>query len=106
MQIATHLIKIKGLIDINKWTEETLKEYVKTKLKEIDSSFHADLELFSLKDIDVDVWIYISALPWVEDEETIKSWLDSHIKEGGIKIQDFEIINLVDPKKNFFVCLQ
>jgi len=55
MVIATHLIKIKGDFDVQKWTEKKLEEYVKQKIKEIDPSFHTDLELFQIQDSNIEV---------------------------------------------------
>ncbi len=111
MSVATHLIKIKGSIDTEKWTGETLKKYVKKKITdEVEPSFHTSLELFRLKDNDIEVWVYVSALPSEVKEDIVKEWMDNHIKEDGITTNDFEIINVANflnsDKKNFFVILR
>ena len=116
MPIATHLIKIKGTFDKNIWgydvelLNEILKEFVKTKIKlEIDSYYHADLELFKLDDNKINVWVFINALPSNVSKYIIGKWLEDHINEEGIKVTDFEIEernNLYSSENNFFVVLQ
>lgn len=111
MPIATHLIKIRCHIDTEKWTEETLKEYVKKKIiNEIDPSFHTSLELFSIKDDDAKIWVYISALPSEVKEDIVKEWLDNNVKEDNITVKEFEIVdttNMLDADgEKFFVYLQ
>ncbi len=97
MAIATHLIKIKGSLDIEKWTEEKIKKYIDKKIKEeIESLYHADLELLRVKDKDVEVWVYISALLSEATEHIIKKWLKDHIIEDGIAVKDFEIVEVVN----------
>ena len=77
--ITISIIKIKGTYDKKKWNEKNLKEYVKTKiLKEIDRIYHTDLELFSAKNGNIDVWVFISTM---EEKSTIEKWLKNHIKE-------------------------
>jgi phenylacetate-coenzyme A ligase PaaK-like adenylate-forming protein len=108
MAIATHLIKIKGYTNMEKWTKEKIKEYIKKKMKnEIESFYHPDLELLNIKDNDIEVWAYISALPSEAKEDVIEKWLNNHIKEDDFIIKDFEVIetgNLVSGN-NFFVYL-
>jgi DNA-directed RNA polymerase beta' subunit len=95
--IATHLIKIKGSLDIEKWTEEKIKKYIDKKLKdEIESLYHADLELLRVKDNDVEVWVYISALPSEATEYMIKKWLNDHIREDSVAVKDVEIVEVVN----------
>lgn len=100
MAIATHLIKIKGSLDKEKRTEENIKNYIDKKLEdEIESFYHADLELFRVNDNDVEVWVYLSALPSEATECVIRKWLNDHIKEDGVALKDFEIVevaNLLD----------
>lgn len=93
MITATHLIKIKGTFDNNKWTEEQLKNYVSDKIKiDIDSFYHSDLELFQIKDAHIEVWVYIHDLTLSQLlEENIKDWLKKHIKEEGLVVDSFEI---------------
>ena len=51
MHIATHLIKIKGKIDNNIWTEDKLEKYVKSKMEDdIKHFYHVDLELFGIEE--------------------------------------------------------
>lgn len=97
MAIATHLIKIKGSLDIEKWTEEKIKKYIDKKIKEeIESLYHADLELLRVKDNDVEIWVYISALLSEATEYIIKKWLNDHIIEDGVAVKDFEILEVVN----------
>ncbi len=114
MSIATHLIKIKGTFDKNIWgydvekLNEILKEFVKTKIKfEIDSYYHADLELFIIDDNKIDVWVFISALPSCVSKNIIGKWLKDHINKEGITVSDFEIEERnYSSANNFFVVLQ
>ncbi|MBU4338998.1 hypothetical protein KKD57_05600 [Patescibacteria group bacterium] len=91
MVIATHLIKIKGDFDVRKWTEKKLEEYVRQKIKEIDSSFHTDLELFQIQDNNIKVWVYISALPSEVSDKIVGDWIKTHLKEEGIETKEFKI---------------
>ena len=91
MVIATHLIKIKGDFDVQKWTEKKLEEYVKQKIKEIDPSFHTDLELFQIQDSNIEVWVYISAFPSEVSDKIVGDWIKAHLKEEGIETKEFEI---------------
>jgi hypothetical protein len=93
MAIATHIIKIKGTFDNEKWTEEQLRCLVRDKIKdEIESIYHPDLELFQVKDGSIEVWVYISDLTPLELlEKNIRDWLKNHIKEEGLTIDNVEI---------------
>lgn len=105
MNIATHLIKIKGKFDKNIWTEEELKNYVKSKIGgDIQSFYHADLELFGIEDEVINVWVFVSALPSKVSKDIIDKWLDNRIKEEGITVTDVEIeerFDLTNPKDVF-----
>lgn len=107
MHIATHLIKIKGKIDKNIWIKEKLKDYVLSKIRgDTPSFYHTDLELFSVDDDVVNVWVYVSALPSNVSKDIICNWLKSYIKEDGLNVTSFEIeklIDLADPKDLFVV---
>lgn len=115
MVVATHLIKIKGIFNKNIWgheekmLNETLKEYVKTKIKfEIDSYYHADLELFEINDDKIEVWVFINALPSSVSRDIIEKWLNDHVNEEGIVATDFEIeekFNPLSPENNFLVLI-
>lgn len=115
MAIATHLIKIKGTFDKNIWgyeektLNETLKEYVKTKIKnEVDKYYHADLELFKIDDNKIEIWVFVEAILSSVSKNTIERWLNDHINEEGITVTDFEIeekIGQLDPKNNFVVII-
>lgn len=96
MVIATHLIKVKGTFDPNIWTEEKLREYVNKKIKEIDPSFHTDLELFRVQDSDIEVWVYISAFPSEVSDFIVEVWIKAHLKEEGITVKGSEINVIVD----------
>lgn len=92
MVFATHLIKIKGTFDDNKWTNEQLKNFVGDKIRnEIESIYCPDLELFSTKDGIIEVWIYISTLLSDVSEKIIGDWTKNHIKEDGLTVENFEI---------------
>lgn len=116
MYTATHLIKIKGKFDKNIWgyedniLNETLKEYIKTKIKfEIDSYYHTDLELFKIDDDNIDVWIYLSTPQSCVSRDIIEKWLNDHINEEGIIATDFEIEERANPfssENNFLVILR
>lgn len=112
MRIATHLIKIKGKFDKNVWTDEDIKSYALSKIKrEIESLYHADLELFSTNQEDnyensktVDVYIFVSALLVTRD--IVDKWIKNHIIEKGITVIDFEIKEIFDmnhPENKFVV---
>ena len=105
MHIATHLIKIKGKIDKNIWTEDKLDKYVRSKIDgDITNFYHADLELFGIEDEVVNVWVFVSALPSEVSRDIIDKWLKNHIKEEGITATEFEIEELFDlahPKETF-----
>ncbi len=97
MAIATHLIKIKGSLDIEKWTEEKIKKYIDKKIKdETESYYHASMELLRVKDNDVEVWVYISALPSEATEDIIKKWLKDHIRKDGVTVKDFEVVEVAN----------
>ncbi len=93
MTKATHLIKIKGTFDNNKWTEEQLRNYVDNKIKSdiIESFNHPDLELFQIKDTLIEVWVYISNFSPELSEQNVRDWLKNHIKEEGITIDNVEV---------------
>ena len=101
MNIATHLIKIKGTVKDGKKKEQELKDYVKEKIyKEIDSIYHPDLELFSVnEDNTIEVWVYVSGFGVTR--QIVEQWLQDHIKEEGIDVKEFEIEKLLNEK--FFV---
>lgn len=105
MRIATHLIKIKGKIDKDIWTEEKLKTYVESKIdSETQSLYHADLELFRVKEEVADVWIFISVLPPEVSKDIICKWLNNHIKEDGISVTSLDIekrFDLTNQKETF-----
>lgn len=93
MAIATHLIRIKGVYDDKKWTEEQLRSFVNDKIEdEIERFYHPDLELFQVKDKTIEVWVYISNLTSLKLlEKNIGDWLKNHIKEEGITVENVEI---------------
>lgn len=99
MAFATHIIKIKGRFDAQKWTEEKLRSYVNEKISnEIKSFYHTNIELFQVQENNIEVWVYISALP--SEAKLIEEWIENHIKEEGIIIKGFkveEMMNRLDP---------
>ena len=101
MNVATHLIKIKGIAKDGKKKENQLKDYVKDKIyTEIDSIYHPDLELFHVdEDGTIEVWAYVSGFGVTK--RIIEQWLQDHIKEEGIEIKSLEIEKLLNEK--FFV---
>jgi hypothetical protein len=108
MNIATHIIRIKGKFDKDIWTEEKLEKYVRSKIRDdITSFYHADLELFGIDEEVINVWVFVSVLPSNVTRDIIDKWLINHIKEEGIAVTDFEIeeiFNLLHPK-NVFVTI-
>lgn len=95
MPISTHLIKVKG--EIGRWSDDDLKEYVDEKIvNEIDMSFHATLEKFEVKGNHAEVWVYIHAFPSEISQEVIEEWLKDHIKEPGISLTGFEIVEIAN----------
>ncbi len=108
MRPATHLIKINGTYDENKWNESTLKEYVSKKIRtEIEDVLHPELELFKAENGDVNIWVYIRALPSEVTHSIVEKWLENHIKEEGITVKGFmiEIISLWWDRGNFTVLI-
>lgn len=91
MVIATHLIKIKGTFDPKKWTKKKLEGYVRQKIKEIEPSFHTDLELFWIQDDNIEVWVYIHAFPSEVSNKIVDDWIKTHLEEEGIETKEFEI---------------
>lgn len=93
MAIATHLIKIKGTFDNEKWTDEQLRNFVNDKIKDdIESIYHPDLELFHVEDRSIEVWAYISDLTSSKLlEKNVRDWLKNHIKEEGLTVDNVEI---------------
>ena len=109
MNIATHLIKIRGTFDKDIWKEEELKDYVKSKIKkEIENVLYPDLELFKVDKDTAEVWVFISALPSEVTRDVIYKWLEYHITEKGLSIIDFEVeerCNLLDQNNKFLVLI-
>ncbi len=93
MAVATHLIKIKGTFDNNKWTDEQLRNFVNDKIKDdVESIYHPDLELFQVKDKSIEVWTYISDFTSLKLlEKNVRDWLKNHIKEDGLTVDNVEI---------------
>lgn len=92
MAFATHLIKIRGVINQFIWPEKKLKDYVNNKIRtEIESVLHPDLELFKLEEEKIEIWVYISALPSEATRNIVEKWLNDHIMERGLKVENFDI---------------
>jgi hypothetical protein len=108
---ATHLIKVKGYFDKQKWAEDKLRGYVYRKIQEINPYYHPDLELLRVEDDAVEVWVYIRDVCKMETvKEYTQEWLQSHIKEDGIDVKDFEVKEIMSysdflcgKKPKFFV---
>jgi hypothetical protein len=101
MVIATHLIKVKGTFDDKKWTDEKLRNFVEYKIKdEINSVYHPDLELFQIKDNNIEIWTYVSSVLLKPLDKTIRDWLDNHIREEGLTV---ESINIEKSGNGFYV---
>lgn len=108
MVVATHVMKVRGTFGRNIWNEEKLKKYVRRKIIcEIDDSFHTHLELFKIDNDDdggdkgrVDVWVYLYALPSEVDRKAIEKWIDEHIIEEGLVVEEFEFNMMTDTTKN------
>ena len=109
MRPATHLIKINGTYDETEWNGVALKEYVLKKIhNEIEDVLHPNLELFRAENGDVNVWVYIRALPSEAKHPTVKKWLENHIKEEGIIVKGFmiEIVSTWWNRNNFSILLE
>lgn len=109
MRPATHLIKINGTYNESKWNEVTLKEYVRKKIQdEIEDVLHPELELFQAENGDVNVWMYIRALPSEATHPIVEKWLENHIKEEGITVKGFmiEIISVWWERNDFAILLK
>lgn len=92
MYLATHIITVKGTFDKSIWTEESLKKYVKDKIKSnIFETFHADMEYFNVIKNNVDVSVYISCLPSEVNKSIISKWLKENVIENGIRVTWFNI---------------
>ena len=106
MHIVTHIIKVKGTFDLS-WDENKLRDYVDLKIKnEIEHVLHPNLELFEAKDGNVDVWIFITALPSEATHKVVETWIKDHIKEDGLSVTEFNvemISNLCNPGTKFAV---
>jgi len=131
MSVPTHLVKVYGTFDPEKWTEEMLKKYVgkKIEVKEtigfvtdfpsegknevvedgIYITFHPDLELFQIEKNTIRVWVFVTGYPSEVTNEVVKKWLSNNIKDDGLKVESFEIEEMAKlwdvgkKSKNFFV---
>ena len=94
MVVATHVVKVRGTFDRNIWNDDMLRKYIRKKIIcEIDDSFHTHLELFKINNDNdnkgkIEVLVYVYALPSEIDRETIKKWIDDHIKEEGLDVEE------------------
>jgi hypothetical protein len=108
MVVATHIVKVRGTFDRYIWNENKLKKYVRRKIIcEIDDSFHTHLELFKIDNDDdschkgrVDIWVYLYALPSEVDRKAIEKWIDDHIIEEGLVVEEFEFNMMTDTTEN------
>ena len=102
MIFATHLIKVKGNFNTHIWNETSLREYVDIKIKELESTFHAEVELFKRYNKNqIDVWILIRGLPSEVSQSIVDKWAKDHITEKGLFVEEvnIKIINsMIDPK--------
>lgn len=106
MTIATHLIKIKGIVKDDK-KENEIRDYIREKINdEIERIYHPDLELFRInEDGTVEVWVYVSDLSTEKCmKRIVERWLKDHIKEEGIEIKNFEVEKL--PNEKFFILIR
>jgi hypothetical protein len=99
MVVATHLIKVKGEFNTSIWNSYTLKSYVMNKIQEIDYSLHPDLELFDVKNNNINVWIYLSALPSEVSRKIVDEWAFKHISEEGLIVKEISIEVIFDMTK-------
>lgn len=105
MVVATHIVKVRGTFDKNIWNDDKLRKYVRKKIIcEIDDSFHTHLELFKIDDDNdnkckIEVLVYIYALPSEIDRDTIKKWIDDHIMEERLVVEEFEFSMMIDTTK-------
>jgi len=101
MTIATHITRVNGKFDKNIWNKESLKKYVKNKIFEIEDVLHPDLELFDVKDDNVEVWIYLSALPSEVSQKIVDKWAKEHITEEGLSVTSISIEMIFDKTKHY-----
>jgi len=101
MVIASHIIRVNGKFDKNIWNKELLKEYVKNKILELEDVLHPDLELFSVKDNKIDVWIYLSAFPSEVSQKIVDKWALDHITEEGLSVTSIGIEMIFDKTKHY-----
>lgn len=101
MIYATHLIKVKGNFNVFLWNETSLREYVDEKIGELESTFHAEVELFKIYNKNqIDVWILIRGLPSEVSQSIVERWAKDHITEKGLFVEEvkIEIINsMINP---------
>ncbi len=101
MSVATHIVKVNGTFDPKKWTKETLKNYVKKKIKVKETifgdeegifiTFHPDLELFQVEKNTIKIWVFVTGYPSEVTNKIVEKWLTDNIKEDGLKVKSFEI---------------
>lgn len=113
MVVATHVVKVKGTFDRNIWNYDKLRKYVRRKIiRDMDDSFHTHFELLKVDGDDkndrnnddnkgnVEVWVYVYALPSEVDREAIEKWIDDHINEEGLAVEEFEFDMMTDTTKD------
>jgi len=108
MIFATHLIKVKGNFNTHIWTEASLSEYVDIKIGELESTFHAEVELFKIYNKNqIDVWIMIRGLPSEVSQSIVDKWAKDHITEKGLFVEEvkIEIINSMIYPKPMYIML-
>ena len=97
MPIATHVIKVKGTFDEKIWNEKKIEDYVDYKIEnDIDETFSTDLELYSITDNNIEIWVLIFAYPSEVSNDIVDKWIKNHIKEEGLKVDSFTFEVLVD----------
>lgn len=109
MAIATHLIKVSGAFDPEIWNASSIKEYVTNKITEIEKVLHPDLELFSIHDVhQIDVWLYLMALPSEVTQEIVDKWIKDHIIDEGliVKKAEIEVVNDILNPRGLFVLIE
>ena len=94
--MATHIIEIEAKIN-NGWSEKELRNYCMEKLDSIDSIWDPQLESLEIskKIVKAKVLIHSTFYDFKKYDKIergrIKSWINSHITESGIRISKINI---------------
>ncbi len=94
---ATHIVKVKG-----EWKGglEELRQYVRRKVREIDSFFSPETELIKLDGVTAEVWVLISTLIETSElQEMAEKWAKNHLDVRITEITVEELKAFTDLKQ-------